>query len=66
MIGLEPDVPNQRLRVRPRLLHTISRLELANVPVGSHRITISIDGDRVEVGGLDHQLLLELDRETSS
>lgn len=61
MLGLEPDVPNKELRLRPRLPAPMSRLNLHGVPLGSGHIDIRVDGDDVEVDGLDETFVLIVD-----
>ena len=52
MLGLEPDVPNHRLHLRPRLPHGVHRLRLDAVSIGGHLATITADDSgRVEVTG---------------
>ncbi|MBT8239838.1 MAG: amylo-alpha-1,6-glucosidase [Acidimicrobiia bacterium] len=62
MLGFQPDVPHKQLRLRPRLPPNTSRLHLVNVPVGSLRVTIRIEGNDIAVEGLDDTFSLEIDR----
>ncbi len=62
MMGLDPDVPNGVLRLRPRVPKGTNRLRLSGLPLGDQRATISIEDGRVVVSGLPSTLSVELDR----
>lgn len=51
MLGLEPDVPGNRLRIRARLPADIPRLELRRVRIGGARVDVVADQQGVTVTG---------------
>ncbi len=64
MLGLDPDVPNNRLHLRPRLPAGVHRLRFDDVSIGGHRVSISVDADGgVEVTGTPPGMRVEIDRE---
>ena len=52
MLGLEPDLPARRIRLRPRLPAGIDRLEVTGLPLGEHELDVRVDGDEVRVEGV--------------
>jgi hypothetical protein len=61
MLGFAPDVPNKTLRLRPRLPPKTGRLHLVNIPLGSLRVSVRIEGDDIDVEGLDDTFSLQID-----
>ncbi|HZT06678.1 MAG TPA: glycogen debranching N-terminal domain-containing protein [Chloroflexota bacterium] len=57
VIGLEPDLPNRRLTLRPRLLPWLGSIRFENMRLGSRSVSIRVrrDGDavRCDVTGAD-------------
>ena len=53
MLGLEPDVAERRVRLRPRLPVEVGRLVLRGVLIGGRRIDIEAEGDHAHVSGTD-------------
>ncbi len=56
MLGLQPDVPRGRLRLRPRLPEGVGRLSLTRLELGGAKVTIEVEGDRAEVTGLPAEI----------
>ncbi|NNF55738.1 MAG: amylo-alpha-1,6-glucosidase [Acidimicrobiales bacterium] len=61
MLGLEPNLLTGTVRLRPRLGDALNRLQLLQVPLGNHRIDISVSGSAIEVAGLGKNIQLEVD-----
>jgi glycogen debranching enzyme len=53
MLGLDPDLPAGRLRVRPRIPDAIGHLRLRGVRLGAERVDITADGEGIAVTGTD-------------
>ena len=57
LVGLEPDVPNGRVRIRPALLPWLNELHMDGVRVGTHALSIHVwrenQETRWEVDGAD-------------
>jgi hypothetical protein len=57
LIGLEPDLPRDTLRVSPALLPWLNELHFANIELGPHRLDVRLwrsNGEvRCEVSGAD-------------
>jgi glycogen debranching enzyme len=52
LLRFDPCVPRRELRVAPAWPAGFGRLDLANVHLAGSRLSLSLDGDRVEVRGL--------------
>ncbi len=52
ILGLEPDVPDQIVRIDPRLPDGASAVRLTGVPLAGTLVDIDVDGDAVAVHGL--------------
>lgn len=61
MLGLEPNLLTGTVRLRPRLGDALNRLQLRQIPLGDHRIDISVSGPAVEVSGLGENVRLRVD-----
>ncbi len=61
MLGLDPDVPGGKLRIRPRLPQGTTRLRLTGMPLAGQRATISIEDGRVVANGIPSTLTVEVD-----
>ena len=53
MLGLEPDVPNGILRLRPRLPATINQLHVRDIPIGAGTIDVVVEREGLHVRGLE-------------
>ncbi len=53
MLGLEPDLTEGVVRLRPRLPAGVGRLAVRGMPLGQGHVTIEATADGVEVYGLD-------------
>lgn len=53
MLGLEPDVPNGRIRMRPRLPERIGVLTLRGLQIGPDLVDITVSGRDCRVTGTD-------------
>lgn len=60
LLGLQPDLTNGKVRLRPRLPDGMRRLHAEGVPVGDHRITIDIVDGRLQCSGLPGEVVLEV------
>lgn len=58
LLGLDPDVPNRRLRIDPVLPAGSTTLHVSDLPMGESRVTIEVEGDAVAVRGLPRGLAL--------
>jgi hypothetical protein len=52
MLRLDPWVPKGRLSLAPALPDPIRRLHVARIPLLGSRVTVTVEGDQVEVDGL--------------
>jgi glycogen debranching enzyme len=52
LLRLEPDVPQGRLGLAPQLLPELGKVRVENVPLAGARVTVTVDGDEVEVADL--------------
>jgi glycogen debranching enzyme len=55
LLGLEPDIPNRVVRVRPCWPDGISQLRVEGIWLAGHRVTIDARPGSVEVTGLRHR-----------
>ena len=53
LLRLDPWAPRQQLSIAPALPAHIRRLHVDGIIVDGHRVRITVDGDDVEVSGLD-------------
>jgi glycogen debranching enzyme len=53
MLGLAPSASNAQVWLAPRLPAAIERLHVSGIKIGDRRITIDVEGDDVQVDGLD-------------
>ena len=60
MLGLQPDIPRGRIRLRPRLPAGIHRLHATGIPIGGERVTIDIVDGRLQCSGLPREVTLEV------
>lgn len=58
LLGLEPDMPNGTITIDPVLPPGTSSLELIQMPLGTSRVTIKLDGDALAVRGLPGDITL--------
>lgn len=49
LLGLEPDLLDGRVALRPRLPVGIDELAVVNIPLGRHRLDVRVQGDHVDV-----------------
>lgn len=49
MLGLEPDLLNTRVSLRPRLPEGVRRIRLTGVPIGHHRLDLDVTEGEVDV-----------------
>lgn len=49
LLGLEPDLLNGLVALRPRLPAAIDELGVVNIPLGRHRLDVRVQGDHVDV-----------------
>lgn len=59
MIGLEPDLPNERIGLRRALAAGPAGVRAERVPLGQTRVTIDADPAGIEVDGLDSGIVIE-------
>ncbi|GFG53579.1 amylo-alpha-1,6-glucosidase [Mycolicibacterium agri] len=60
-LGLQPDVPNRRLTVSPRLPSSWGRVTLTDLTVGDTTVVIDAEGQTAKVTGLPDTWSLEVD-----
>jgi glycogen debranching enzyme len=53
LLGLDPDVPNGRLDLRPRLPASMGRVRMHGIPIGGHSIDLVASGREATVTGTD-------------
>jgi glycogen debranching enzyme len=58
MLHLDPWAPRHQLWLAPHLPPTIRRLHVEGITVGSDRVTIDVDGDRVEVSDANAEIVM--------
>lgn len=58
LLGLDPDVPNRRLKIDPVLPPGSTKLHVTDLPLGGTRVAIEVEGDAVAVRGLPRGLAL--------
>ena len=63
MLRLDPWVPRGKVWLHPALPDQIGRLRVDRIPLGGARVSVAVDGDKVEVTGLpDHLELVDAPR----
>lgn len=60
LLGLQPDLANGKIRLRPRLLEGMRRLHAEGIPVGDSRMTVDIVDGRLQCSGLPGDVILEV------
>jgi glycogen debranching enzyme len=58
ILGLEPDVPNDRLKLDPELPAGSTTLDVHDLPLAGLRVGVEVDGDALAVRGLPRGLAL--------
>lgn len=58
LLRFEPAVPQGKLSLAPALPPAIRRLRIEGIPLGGRRLGITVEGDHVEVRGLDPDITL--------
>jgi glycogen debranching enzyme len=59
LLGIEPDAPNKRLRLRPQLPGWLREVELTNLRVGDAWVDLRVSGDRVAIKGQRGELEIQ-------
>jgi glycogen debranching enzyme len=59
LLRLDPDLPGHRVGLAPQLLPELGALHLDNVPLGTGRVGLTVDGDEVRVTGLPSGVEIE-------
>jgi glycogen debranching enzyme len=59
LLRLDPDLPRHRVGLAPRLLPELGAVHLDNVPLGTGRVGLTVDGDAVDVTGLPSGVEIE-------
>lgn len=60
LLRLDPWVPRGKIWLHPSLPEQIQRLRVGRIPLAGTRVTVSVEGDKVEVDGLpDHLELVD-------
>jgi glycogen debranching enzyme len=63
MLRLDPWVPRGKVWLHPALPEQIGRLQVDRIPLAGARVSVSVEGDKVEVTGLpDHLELVDAPR----
>ena len=62
LLGLAPSASNAQVWLAPRLPAAIEHLHVSGIKIGDRRITIDVEGDDVQVDGLDGFQLLTTPR----
>ena len=55
LLGLDPDIPNRTVRLRPCRPEGVTRLRVEGIWLAGHRITIDARPGSVELTGLRHR-----------
>lgn len=58
LLRLDPWVPRGKVWLHPALPEQIGRLRVGRIPLAGARVTVSVEGDRVELDGLPDDLQL--------
>jgi glycogen debranching enzyme len=61
VLGLEPDLINGRVHLRPRLPEGMNRLVIDGLPLGTAKVRIEVDQGAIEVDGLPPDVELIID-----
>jgi glycogen debranching enzyme len=58
LLRLDPWVPRGKVWLHPALPEQIGRLHVGRIPLAGARVSVTVDGDKVDVEGLPHDLEL--------
>lgn len=56
LLGLDPDIPNGKVRLAPRLPDDFGKVEVSNLPLAGSRVQLSAENGTAELAGLPDRI----------